>query len=59
MELPDLLSPQDVKRYLGCSDKTIYTLCKRRDFPAFRIGGRYYINKSDLSEWIKKESKKK
>ena len=58
MDLPELLSPQEAKNYLKCNDKTIYNLCKRRDFPSFRIGNRYYINKGELGEWIKKESRK-
>ena len=58
MDLPELLTPQDAKRYLRCNDKTIYNLCRRRDFPSFKIGSRYYINKDEFGEWIKRESKK-
>ena len=56
--LPELLSPGQLKDYLHCNDKTIYDLCRRRDFPSFRIGKRYYINKDDFVDWIKRESKK-
>ena len=57
-QLPELLTPQQVKDYLRCNDRTIYSLCKRKDFPAFRVGRRYLIDRDKLIEWINKESKK-
>ena len=53
--LPELITPQQAKSYFHCNDKTIYNLCKRRDFPSFRIGKRYLINKDDFIEWIKRK----
>ena len=57
-QLPELLTPQEAKQYFHCNDRTIYNLCRRKDFPSFRIGKRYFINKDELIEWMKKETKK-
>ena len=57
-QLPELLTPQQVKDYLHCNDRTIYNLCRRKDFPSFRVGKRYLIDRNRLIEWIEKESKK-
>ena len=44
--------------YLKCSKTTAYELCKRRDFPSFKIGKNYYIQADKIPEWIERESKK-
>jgi excisionase family DNA binding protein len=56
--LPELISVKELMNYLHCSKSTAYALCKRRDFPSFRIGKSFYIKTDDLSQWIDKESHK-
>ena len=46
-----LISPAELKEYLGCNDRTLYDLLKRDDFPSFRIGRRWYIYKDQFKEW--------
>ena len=58
MQLPDLMTPKDLMKYLHCSKSTAYSLCKRRDFPSIRIGNNFYIQTDKIPEWIEKESKK-
>lgn len=55
-ELPKLMTPKELMKYLNCSKTTAYELCKRRDFPSFRIGKSFYIQADKLSNWIEKES---
>lgn len=56
--LPELMNVKELREYLRCSKDTAYNLCRRRDFPSFRIGSSFYIKKSDLVNWIDKECKK-
>ena len=58
IELPEVIKPKDLIEYLNCSKTTAYELCRRRDFPSFRIGRNYYIRSDKISEWIERESKK-
>lgn len=46
-----LLSPMQAKEILGVGRNEIYNLCKNEDFPSFKIGAKYYINKEKLQEW--------
>lgn len=46
-----LLSPMQAKEILGVGRNEIYNLCKNKDFPSFKIGSKYYINKEKLQEW--------
>ena len=58
MELPNIISPKELMTYLKCSKTTAYELCKRRDFPSFKIGKNYYIQADKIPEWIERESRK-
>lgn len=58
MNLPDLISPMELMKYLKCSKTTAYEICRRRDFPSFKIGKRFYIEIDKIPEWIEKESRK-
>lgn len=46
-----LLSPMQAKEILGVGRNEIYNLCKNKDFPSFKIGAKYYINREKLQEW--------
>ena len=46
-----LLSPIQAKELLGVGRNEIYNLFKNKDFPSFKIGSKYYINKEKLQEW--------
>ena len=56
--LPNLMSVKELIEYLKCSKTTAYELCRRRDFPSFRIGKTFYIKADDLPAWIEKEKSK-
>lgn len=36
---------------LGTSRGTMYNYINREDFPAFRVGGRTYVDAAGLREW--------
>lgn len=53
--LPELITASDVKVYLKCSNSTLYALLSRKDFPSFRVGKKYLINKEAFLTWMEKE----
>lgn len=51
-----LISPNECMRILGVGKSMLYeNLLKREDFPCFRIGAKYFINKEKLQEWADKQ----
>lgn len=52
-----LLTPMQAKNILGVGRNEIYSLCKTKGFPAFKIGSKYYINREKLQEWADKKCK--
>lgn len=53
-------TPAQAMKRLGISRNTMYEdLLKRKDFPAFKIKSRYFINLELLSDWAKKQCNKK
>ena len=41
-----------------CGINKIYDLCKKKQFPAFKMGGKYIIHKQAALEWFKKQTEK-
>lgn len=53
-----VITPKEAMTILGVGKNTMYeVLLKDRDFPAFRIGSKFYINKDKLQEWANKQCK--
>lgn len=55
--LPELITASEVKDYLKCSKSTLYSLLSRKDFPSFRVGKKYLINKNEFLIWMERESR--
>lgn len=47
------ISVSEVARRLGINTHSAYTLVRRADFPAFRIGKRIVVYEKGLEEWVK------
>lgn len=47
-ELPEILEISDLMDYLGISRSGAYRLVRKKGFPAFKLLGRYTIQKSSL-----------
>ena len=50
------LSVTETADLLGVSRPTVYTLIRREDFPAFKVGSRTLIPYSGLVAWVEKQS---
>ena len=49
-------SPTETAQVLGISRPTVYTLLKRADFPAFKLGSRTLISVEGLREWVNRQA---
>lgn len=49
-------SPTETALVLGVSRPTVYTLMKRADFPAFKVGSRTLVSAEGLREWVRKQA---
>lgn len=53
-------SPSQAMKVLGVGRNMMYEdLLKRGDFPAFKIGSKYFINLELLQDWANKQCLKK
>ncbi len=52
-----LITPAEAQELLGVGRNTIYNLLGDKEFPAFKIGTRYFVNKLKLQDWADKMCK--
>ena len=52
------LNVTEASELLGVSRPVVYQLMHRRDFPAFKVGGRTLISRAGLEEWVNKQATK-
>ena len=57
-QLPELMTIRDLQTYLGIGKDKAYALVKSKSFPAMKIGGRYYVAKTDFVVWLGKQTGK-
>ena len=55
--LPNMYTPQDIRKYLHISSQSAYNLFKRRDFPSIKMGNKNIISEADFINWLNKEKK--
>lgn len=51
-------SPAETAAVLGVSRPTVYTLLKRADFPAFKVGSRTLVSVEGLRVWVQAQAEK-
>lgn len=57
-KLPELMTVKELVEYLHCDKSRAYRLVKSKSFPSLMIGGKWYVIKDDLPDWIRKQSRK-
>jgi len=57
-QLPELMTIKELQSYLGIGKDKAYKLVKSKSFPALKIGGRYYLIKSDFVSWLERQTGK-
>ena len=55
-DLPLVMTPEDIAKVLQISRNTAYEVVHRVDFPVFKIGKQYRVNREHFIEWTKKLS---
>ena len=58
MYKPKVITPKQLSECLGCSINTAYDLCRRRDFPSFKVGRKILILEDELHTWMLKQTTK-
>ena len=58
VDLPDVLTAEQLATALQLSKSCAYNLLSRPDFPTLRIGGRKMVMKNDLLEWLRRRTNK-
>lgn len=58
-QLPELMTIKELQTYLGIGKDKAYALVKSKSFPALKIGGRYYVIKSDFVNWLERQTGKR
>ena len=56
MENDDIFTIKEVSAYLKLAEKTTYRLASEAKLPAFKIGGSWRFKKSEIDDWIEKQS---
>ena len=56
-EMPEILEISDLMDYLGISRSGAYRLVRQTGFPAFKLLGRYTIQKSSLIKWLARQER--
>lgn len=56
--LPELLTVPELQEYLKCKKDLAYKVVHQKDFPSFKVGGKYYVNKDKLPDWIDRQCRK-
>jgi excisionase family DNA binding protein len=51
-QLGEIMTTEDVARYLVCYYETVYRLIKESKFPAFKLGSDWRFRRSDIDTWI-------
>ena len=52
----DILTILEVASYLKVAERTVYRLAAAKRIPAFKVGGAWRFSRSDIEQWIKRQS---
>jgi len=52
------LSVEEICKYLGISNDTVYRWIDKRDMPASKVGRLWKFKRSEVDEWVKSDGAK-
>lgn len=52
----EIITIKDVAAYLKLNEKTAYRLVLNGDIPGFKVGGSWRFKRSEIKNWIEKQS---
>ncbi len=47
----------EVAEYLKVAERTLYRLVAAKKIPAFKVGGTWRFSKTEIEQWIKRQSR--
>jgi len=53
----EVLTIKDVARALRLAEKTVYSMAKRGELPAFKVRGQWRIRRVDFDVWMKEKAR--
>ena len=54
-DYPEILETQEIMELFGLSKSAAYRLIRSKGFPAFKLLGKYTIQKKSLVKWIDRQ----
>ena len=51
-----ILTIKEVADYLKVNERTVYRLAGAKKIPAFKVGGTWRFQRSDIEQWIKSQT---
>lgn len=57
-DLPEVLKPKDVSKFLNVSPRYAYDIMSRNDFPAIIIGSTKRVMREDFLAWVQNQKRK-
>lgn len=52
-----ILTIREVAEFLRVTEKTIYRMASEKRIPAFKVGGSWRFDKTDIEKWIEDNKK--
>lgn len=56
-EYPEILDTEEIMEIFDISRASAYRLMRRKDFPAFKIAGRFTVQKRTLIKWLDRQER--
>lgn len=53
----ELLTAEEVRKYLRIPPSTLYKLARDREIPSFKVGRHWRFKKEKFKKWLKKQEK--
>jgi excisionase family DNA binding protein len=58
IDLPHVLTVQEVASFLKINTNRVYCLCRSKDFPCIQLGKRLIIPRDQFLEWVRMSAEK-
>lgn len=52
----EILTIREVSLYLKVTERTIYRLAAAKKIPGFKVGGAWRFSKTEIDQWIRRQS---
>jgi len=57
MQNDEILKIKDVANLLKVGEKTVYSMAKKGELPAFKVRGQWRFSRKDIDEWIEDQKR--